>query len=397
MAVPPLALAALALLAAAAAPQEAPAAGGPIDPELLDGPTLFARACATCHGLDGSGTGPTVLDRPARNFKEGGFSFGNTPEAVFRTLTHGIPGTPMPAWEQALTEGQRRVLAEHVLSLGPPQREVSDEETRLSVGDEPVFVRGILPPVDEGARQVPRGLLAGTPDGLSFQYDLDGLRLLAVRAGEFARRTDWGGRGGTPLEPLGRVVWSDAGETPRLRWESAGRHGERRPLRARLLATHLAGTRAEISWALVGDGDGAPVALVTESPSAAVAHELPGFRRRLRLAPAPGTGVADLRLVLDDGAPVTTRIEPAAWPAGAVPLDARPHWRLVERGESAVEVLGLAAPVLPRPGAVTARRRPAGVELALQALAGTEIELTILATTHLTPEAELALRAENQR
>src|SRR5262245_49793712 len=39
---------------------------------------LFARNCATCHGIDGSGQGPSVLDRPARNFKDGGFSFGNT-------------------------------------------------------------------------------------------------------------------------------------------------------------------------------------------------------------------------------------------------------------------------------------------------------------------------------
>lgn len=399
MAVSPLALAAAALLAAAtAARQDAPAPGGPIDPGLLDGPQLFARACATCHGLDGSGTGPTVLDRPARDFREGGFSFGNTPEAVLRTITHGIPGTPMPAWEQALTEEQRRVLAQHVLALGPPQREVSEQETRLVVGDRPVFVRGILPPVDEGARLVPRGLLAGTPDGLTFQYDLDGVRLLAVRAGEFARRTDWGGRGGTPLEPLGRVVWSDAGEAPRLAWSRAGQHGERWALQARLLATTVAGERAEVSCALVDPRDGMPVvALLTESPSAAAAHGIPGFRRRLRLAPAPGVGVVDLRLVLSDGPQDSTRLEPAGWPAQELALDDRPRWRLVQREDGTAVAIGLSAPLALRDGGVTARRQPGGVEVALFTSGEAFLELAILSTSHLAPEAEQSLRAENAR
>ena len=42
------------------------------------------------------GNGVTELDRPARSFRDGGFSFGNTPEALFRTISTGIPGTPMP-------------------------------------------------------------------------------------------------------------------------------------------------------------------------------------------------------------------------------------------------------------------------------------------------------------
>jgi mono/diheme cytochrome c family protein len=190
-----------------------------------DAVALFARNCATCHGLDGSGTGPSVLDRPARNFKEGGFSFGNTAEAIARTLAHGIPGSPMPSFEGVLSEVERRALAEYVVTLGPPVKEVSEAETIMVVKDRPLIVRGILPPLVEGGPKIPRGLLVGLPDGLTFEYDVDGVRLLAVRQGDFVKRTDWGGRGGTPLEPLGRLIWSDApGGNPPQRWCLA--HGE---------------------------------------------------------------------------------------------------------------------------------------------------------------------------
>ena len=89
------------------------------------GRASFLLNCARCHGESGDGQGTETLDRPARSFRAGGFSFGNTPEAVFRTLSHGIPGSPMPSFE-LLPEDERRALAEYVLSLGPPRSEASD-------------------------------------------------------------------------------------------------------------------------------------------------------------------------------------------------------------------------------------------------------------------------------
>src|SRR5262245_50761866 len=75
---------------------------------------------ASCDGENGDGKGTATLDRPARSFKDGGFSYGNTPEALLRTITFGIPGTPMPAAPSVLTEAQRKALADYVISLGPP-------------------------------------------------------------------------------------------------------------------------------------------------------------------------------------------------------------------------------------------------------------------------------------
>ena len=55
----------------------------------------------------GDGKGTTKLDRDPRNFQAGGFSYGNTPEAIARTITYGIPGSPMPSFEKALDAAQR--------------------------------------------------------------------------------------------------------------------------------------------------------------------------------------------------------------------------------------------------------------------------------------------------
>ena len=255
----------------------------------VDAPALFANNCAKCHGLDGSGTGPTVLDRPARNFKEGGFSFGNTPAVIARTIAHGIPGSPMPSFEGAFSDEQLRALAEYVVTLGPPVKEVSEAETLLHVTDRPLVVRGILPPIEEGGPIIPRGLLIGTTDGLTFQYAADDVRLLAVRQGDFVKRTDWGDRGGSPLEPLGKVVWRHG--APIEPWAGVVGFGKRfvrdldvdKSLPARLLSTTSA-PAATVSYVVASEAN-TPLptrALITESPGRAALGEHAGFARRLR-------------------------------------------------------------------------------------------------------------------
>jgi mono/diheme cytochrome c family protein len=168
--------------------------------------TLFVTNCASCHGETGDGHGTAELDRPARSFQDGGFSFGNTPEALFKTISTGIPGSPMAGFDSSLSEEERRILAAYVVTLGPPVEEVKDEDMVLAVHERPLVVRGHLPPLGEGLPPHPRGLLIGDPSGITFEYDVADVRLLALRQGGFVKRTDWSGRGGTPLEPLGKVV-----------------------------------------------------------------------------------------------------------------------------------------------------------------------------------------------
>jgi cytochrome c oxidase cbb3-type subunit 3 len=61
-----------------------------ITPEVLQqGELLFARHCGGCHGLQGQGgSGPDLTSPDLRR--------GREPDALFETISRGIPGTEMP-------------------------------------------------------------------------------------------------------------------------------------------------------------------------------------------------------------------------------------------------------------------------------------------------------------
>ena len=237
----------------------------PLQPDLPDdlkaAHATFVELCAPCHGVNGDGKGPTELDRPARSFADGGFSFGNTSAALFRALRSGIPGTPMPAVAGQVSDERLRELARLVQFLGPGGEPELPKGTELVVGDRPLIVRGHFPALEGEETDVIRGLLIGEPSGMSFQYASDDVRLLTVRLGGFIDRADWGGRGGTPLQALGKVIYS-----PRdpLR-PSAWRRADDGYLRPRLRATSTAEGRAQIEYELV-DSKGAVLATCVESP-----------------------------------------------------------------------------------------------------------------------------------
>jgi hypothetical protein len=312
----------------------------------------------------------------------------------------------MPSWEQALTAEQRRVLAAHVASLGPPQREVSEEETRLVVRDRPLVVRGILPPLEDATDNVPRGLLVGTPDGLTFQYDLDGLRLLAVRAGEFVRRTDWGGRGGTPLEPLGQVVWRAGPAEARSAWTAryiAGQSPDR-PLHVRLLSTDVLGEAASLTGALVEvDAEGQPLRLfatLRESLGAASAHGLSGFRRALAVMPERPVPADVLRVRLADEDPLAPwrLLQDGAGPTRR--LDTRASWWLRQPAPDRVEILGARLnAALPHGGRriPLAGVGPDGLVVAFDVHGPAEVEVALFLAAQLAPETERLLREETAR
>lgn len=264
----------------------------------VDAPALFAEHCAACHGELGDGKGTTVLPRPARSFLEGGFSYGNTDAAILRSISHGIPGTPMPSFHQALTEEQRTALVHHVVSLGPPRDEVAPRDAVLTVGDVPLVVRGFLPAAAEGAPELPRGLLIGTPTGATFQYRADDVRLVAVRQGEFVERRDWVGRGGRPLEPLGSVAYLDGAGDPGPAFRRLGPDGPE-DLRATLTGTWIQGRTAGLSYRL-RDAKGATLATVRETPSTVHSSVGSGFRRRFELSCGSRPLALELDAVPDD-------------------------------------------------------------------------------------------------
>lgn len=180
-----------------------------------DGKALYREHCAGCHGADGSGDGPLAkeLRFKPRAFKEGKFAFGNTPEAMGKTVRSGIPdaqGFRMPAFAAVLKDDEVAAVVEFARSLIPAEALATGAtaaEMELVVGAEAKVVRGIFPPLREGAPVQTRGLLVGLPGGASFQYATDPLHLVAIRRGGFVARTDWLERGGKPLTPLGEAVW----------------------------------------------------------------------------------------------------------------------------------------------------------------------------------------------
>jgi mono/diheme cytochrome c family protein len=90
---------------------------------LAAGSKLFRSRCQECHGPTGDGRGPTApwLTPHPRDFRQGAFKFTSTGHKptradLFRTVTNGLPGTPMPAWNMR-TEDERHRLIDYVLFL----------------------------------------------------------------------------------------------------------------------------------------------------------------------------------------------------------------------------------------------------------------------------------------
>ena len=101
----------------------------PVTPELVaHGRRVFEMNCASCHGPKGGGNGfcaDFLTPRP-RNFTAGVFRFKTTPGSalptdadLFRTVSLGLRGTPMPPWKFLLPEGDRWAVVAYVKTLVP--------------------------------------------------------------------------------------------------------------------------------------------------------------------------------------------------------------------------------------------------------------------------------------
>lgn len=98
---------------------EAPKKPPESTPQLIEiGTKAFQINCMNCHGKKGDGKGPgsAALNPKPRDFTKGQFKKGNTPEVLFKTISNGLPGTPMAPWGH-LKEEQRWGLVYYILSL----------------------------------------------------------------------------------------------------------------------------------------------------------------------------------------------------------------------------------------------------------------------------------------
>ena len=108
-------------------PMEFPSAPASTNETIELGKKLYEEnGCLKCHGTLGRGDGPsasTLADdlghpiRAANLTQPWTFRGGPTREDIFRTMTTGLNGTPMPSFADALTPEQRWAITDFIASL----------------------------------------------------------------------------------------------------------------------------------------------------------------------------------------------------------------------------------------------------------------------------------------
>lgn len=119
------------------------------------GRAIYASQCSGCHGEAGDGQGMLTLSwlpRP-RNFVRGSFRYRSTPSGspptdadLFRTVSKGLAGSGMPAFEAILSEQGRRDVVAYIKQFSP----------RFAPGSEPSPTSVSAPP-PETEQRIARG------------------------------------------------------------------------------------------------------------------------------------------------------------------------------------------------------------------------------------------------
>jgi cytochrome c oxidase cbb3-type subunit I/II len=111
---------------------------------IAHGKDIWAQAkCWECHGETGKGDGqkaagltddPGFPIRPA-NLRAGQFKSGSSVTDIFRTISRGLSGTPMPSYGDAFPDADRWALAYYILSLSAFTDPLRGEPLTISAAD----------------------------------------------------------------------------------------------------------------------------------------------------------------------------------------------------------------------------------------------------------------------
>lgn len=110
------AVAAGALLAAGCQKEAAkPSAAAAVE---LPGQGIYFQQCAICHGRLGKGDTMIAANYPWANLADDKYGYGASREEILKTITEGIPQTPMRGFKGALTDQELAQIADYVVALG---------------------------------------------------------------------------------------------------------------------------------------------------------------------------------------------------------------------------------------------------------------------------------------
>ncbi|HWP22982.1 MAG TPA: c-type cytochrome [Candidatus Binatia bacterium] len=115
--------------------------------------------CAQCHGANGQGDGPSGKDLKddwgqsisPTDLTLKPFKSGPEPEDLFRTLSTGLNGTPMPSYAEALSDKDRWALVAYIMSM--------------ATGERPRGMMGLVGEEIDGMRIDMRAAMAGMMGG----------------------------------------------------------------------------------------------------------------------------------------------------------------------------------------------------------------------------------------
>lgn len=196
-----------------------------VTPQFIEhGKTVYAQNCAACHGLKGDGNGDAaafLLPKP-RSFVEAKYRLRTTPTGqlptdvdLFRAVSLGMPGTPMPPWKHSLGEEDRWAVVEYIKTFSP--RFTDPAETKTTV-----ITLGTPPARNETAVAEGKALFtkyacischgeSGHGDGPSAATLVDD-RQLRIRPRDFSRPSIF--KSGYSTKDIARTVLAGFNGTP---------------------------------------------------------------------------------------------------------------------------------------------------------------------------------------
>lgn len=124
------------------------------------GKVVYAQNCLACHGVSGDGKGDAaafLLPKP-RNFVKANYKLrstrtGRLPTDVdlFRAVSLGMAGTPMPPWRFHLSDDDRWAVVEYIKTFTPRFKDTNEERKT-------VVALGTPPPCNDATRMEGKAL-----------------------------------------------------------------------------------------------------------------------------------------------------------------------------------------------------------------------------------------------